>query len=104
MGHLGNWRPNGSLVLFFPCLLASAFTRQRFLYALFLARLQVQRVTLNLLDNIFLLHFALEMAQRTLEGLTLLNSDFRQLATLPNWSCLDPIVIARFVRQVKCYV
>ena len=104
MGHSGKERPNGSLILFFPCLLATAFTRQCFLYALFLARLQVEGVTLNLLDNIFLLHFALETAQRILEGLTLLNSDFRQLATPPNWSRLDPIVIARFVRQVKWYV
>src|SRR5207302_4919500 len=104
MGHLGNWRPNGSLVLFFPCLLATAFTRQCFLYALFLARLQVEGVTLNLLDNIFLLHFALETAQRIFEGLTLLISDFRQLAPPPTCSRLAPIVIARFLRQVKCYV
>jgi len=61
-------------------------------------------VTLNLLDNIFLLHFALETAQRILEGLTLLNSNFRQLTTPPNWSRLDRIVIARFARQVKWYV
>ena len=104
MGHSGKEQPNGSLILFFSCFLATAFARQCFLYALFLAWLQVEGVTLNLLDNIFLLHFALETAQRILEGLTLLNSDFRQLATPPNWSRLDPIVIARFVRQVKWYV
>jgi len=84
MGHSGKEQPNGSLILFFSCLLATAFARQCFLYALFLARLQVEGVTLNLLDNIFLLHFALETAQRILEGLTLLKSDFRQRTTPPN--------------------
>ena len=101
MGHPGKERPFGSLVLFFPCLLAAAFARQGFLYALFLARLQVEGVTLDLLDNVFLLHFALKTAQRILEGLTLLNSNFRQLTTPPNWSRLDRIVIARFEQQVK---
>src|SRR5438046_8737983 len=98
MGHLGNWRPNRSLVLFFPCLLATAFTRQCFLYALFLARLQVEGVTLNLLENIFLLHFALETAQGGLVVLSLLSSEFRQVATPPTWSRVDPIVIVRVVQ------
>jgi hypothetical protein len=58
-------------------------------------------VTLDLLDDVFLLHFTFEAAQRVLEGFTLLNSDFRQLSTPPNRSHLDRIVITRFLGQVK---
>jgi len=90
-----------ALVLFLACFLAASFARQGFLYALFLAGLQVEGVTLNLLDNVFLLHFALEATQCIFEGLTLLNSDFRQLSTPPNRSHLDPIVIASLAKQVK---
>src|SRR5262249_34731454 len=103
-GHPGKGAAHQSLILFFPCFLTTSLARQRFLYAPFLARLQVEGVTLNLLDNVFLLHFTLETAQGILEGFTLLNSYFRQLTTPPNWSRLDPIVIARFERQVKRYL
>jgi hypothetical protein len=61
-------------------------------------------VTLDLLNDIFLLHLALETTKRILEGLSLLQSDFCQLATPPNWSRLDPIVIASFLEQVKKYI
>jgi hypothetical protein len=67
-----------ALILFFPRFFPAALARQRFFDALLFARLQVEGVTLDLLDNVFLLHFALEAAQRVLEGLTLLDSDFRQ--------------------------
>jgi len=40
-------------------------------------------VTFDLLNDVFLLHFTLEAAQRILEGFTLLNSDFRQLKHTP---------------------
>jgi hypothetical protein len=36
-------------------------------------------VLLDFLDDIFLLHFALEAAQRIFQGFTFLNADFRQL-------------------------
>jgi hypothetical protein len=61
-------------------------------------------VTLDLFNDVFLLHFALETAKRIFEGLSLLQSDFRQLDTPPNWSRLDPIVIASFLEQVKNYI
>ncbi len=61
-------------------------------------------MTLNLLDDVFLLYLALETAQRILEGLSLLESDFGQRPTPPNSSHLDRIVIARFPLQVKSYV
>jgi hypothetical protein len=61
-------------------------------------------VTLDLLDDVFLLHLALKATQCILEGLSLLQSDFCQLATPPNRSRLDPIVIASFEGQVKSYI
>ena len=67
-----------SSILFFTCLLATAFARQRFLSALLLTRLQVKRMTLNLLDDVLLLDFALEPTQGIFEGLSLLDPDFCQ--------------------------
>ena len=40
-------------------------------------------MTLDLLDDVFLLHLALEAPQRILEGLTLLKSDFCQTDNTP---------------------
>jgi hypothetical protein len=74
------------LVLLFANLLASALASESRFYALFLARFQVKGVALDLLDNVFLLHFALKAAQSVFEGLTLLQSNFRQTDTPPNLS------------------
>jgi hypothetical protein len=59
--------PGGSgpllqLVLFLARFLTSSFPSQRCLYPLFLAGLQVEGVALDLLDDVFLLHLALEAA------------------------------------------
>ena len=58
----GTERPFIALILFFACLFPGPLARQRGLYTLFLAGLQVEGVTLDLLDNVFLLHLALEAA------------------------------------------
>ena len=71
-------------VLFLASLLASPFASERCFYALLFAGLQVKGVALDLLDNVFLLHFALEAAQSVFEGFTLLQSNFRQTDTPPN--------------------
>ena len=72
------------LILFFACFLASSLASERGLDALFLAGLQVKGVALDLLDNVFLLHLALEPAQSILEGFALLKSHFCQTDTPPN--------------------
>ena len=78
------WRGSPlNLVLLFACFFPAALTGQRFFYALFFARLQVKGVTLDLLDNVFLLHFALEATQCIFEGLALLKSYFCQLNYTP---------------------
>jgi hypothetical protein len=51
-----------ALILFLAGLFAGPLTGQRGLHALFFAGLQVKGVSLDLLDNVFLLHLALEAA------------------------------------------
>jgi len=58
----GRCGPFLRLVLFFACLFSSALPSQRSFYTLFFAGLQVEGVSLDLLDNVFLLHLALEAA------------------------------------------
>ena len=82
----GGSGPLTALILLLACFLAGPFPGQRGLHALFLARLQVKGVTLNLLDNVFLLYLALETAQSVLEGFTLLKPNFCQTDTPPNSS------------------
>jgi hypothetical protein len=60
------------LVLLLARFLTTAFPRQSFLCPFLLARLQVVGVSLDLLDDIFLLHFALETAQGALQRFALL--------------------------------
>ena len=86
-GHPGTGRPfNASmlLVLLLTHFLASAFSGQRGLYALLFTGFQVKGVALDFFDNVLLLHFALEAAQRVFEGFTLLQPNFRQRDTPPN--------------------
>ena len=59
-GRPGKERPSVTLILFFTGFLASTLASERSFHTLFLARLQVEGVTLDLLDNVFLLHLALE--------------------------------------------
>jgi len=61
-GRSGTERPFIALILFFACLFSGALTSERSLYTLFFAGLQVEGVTLNLLDDVFLLHLAFEAA------------------------------------------
>jgi hypothetical protein len=68
-----------ALLLLPTLLFAQPFAGERLFCAAFLSRLHVITVLLDFLDDVFLLHFALEAAQRTFQGLTFLNSYFRQL-------------------------
>ena len=72
-----------NLILLFACLLPAALAGQCFFHPLFFAWLQVKGVTLDLLDDVFLLHFALKATQCILEGFALVKSDFRQLNYTP---------------------
>ena len=71
-------------VLFFANLFASALASERGFHAFLLTGFEVKGVALDFLNNVFLLHFALEAAQSILEGFTLLQSNFRQTDTPPD--------------------
>jgi hypothetical protein len=87
----GEKRPLLGLFLFFPRFFAAAFACQGFLGAPFFAGLQVEGVPLDLLDDVFLLHFALETAQGIFQRLALLYSDFRQTEYTPNLVPVGPL-------------
>ena len=61
-GRSGTERPFIALILFFACFFSGALPSKRSFYTLFFAGLQVEGVALDLLDDVFLLHLALEAA------------------------------------------
>jgi hypothetical protein len=75
---------NRLLVLLLTDLLAVAFASKRFFYTLFLAGLQVERMTLYFLDDVFRLNLPLEPSQCVFERLAFLHSNFCQGNTPPN--------------------
>ncbi len=68
----------GNLIWLSANLLASTLSRQGFLHSTLRARLQVERVTLYFLNDVFRLNLALEPPQGILDGLTFLQSNFCQ--------------------------
>ena len=67
-----------ALVLLATLLLAQSLPRKRFFSPALLARLHVEAMLLDFLDDVFLLHFALKAAQCILKRLALLNNYFCQ--------------------------
>jgi hypothetical protein len=72
------------LILLLTDLLAIALAGKRFFHALLFTRLQIKRVTLDFLDNVFRLHLALEAPQCVLKGFAFLYSNLCQENTPPN--------------------
>ena len=66
------------LVLLLTDLLTIALPRKGFFHALLFTRLQIKRVTLDFLDNVFRLHLALEAPQGILKGFAFLYSNLCQ--------------------------
>jgi hypothetical protein len=71
-------------VLFFPDFLSVPLSSQSFLHATLLAWFQVEGVALDLLDDVFRLHFALETTKGILKGLAFLHTNLCHLDTPPN--------------------
>jgi hypothetical protein len=61
-----------------PTLLPVPFTRQGLLDPQLLARLQIERMPLDLFDDVFLLHLAFEAPEGIFQGFTVLESYFSQ--------------------------
>ena len=66
------------LILLLTDLFTIALACQRFLHAFLLTGLQIKRVTLDFLDNVFSLHLALEAPQGILKGFAFLYSNLCQ--------------------------
>ena len=79
MANPGPW----GLLGLAPHLLAVALASQRLLGPALVARLQVERVLLDVLDDVFLLHLPLEAPESALDGLALLNFDFSHATYTP---------------------
>ena len=73
----------GGLVRFAPLLLAQSLPRKRFFRPAFFARLHVEAVLLDFLDDVFLLHLALKTAQGIFQRFTLLDDDFSHVSNSP---------------------
>jgi len=71
------------LIRLFSTLFSRALPRQSLLHALLLARFEVKGVTLDLLNDVFLLHLSLEATKGILQRLALLQSNFCQSDHLP---------------------
>jgi|SRR5208282_4104818 len=81
--HVG--RPfTADLVLLLANFLPGTLASKRSFHTLFLPRLQVKGVALDLFNDVFLLHLALETPQSVFEGFPLLQPNFRQTDTPPN--------------------
>jgi hypothetical protein len=79
------------LVLLFTSFLAIPLARQSRLYASFLTGFQVVGVTLDFLDDVFLLYLPLKPAQRIFERLAFLNANLCQKSATSkpaNWAPL----------------
>src|SRR5439155_14829549 len=79
-----NARPPWRLILFAPLLFAQTLPRKRFLCPTLLAGLHVETMLLDFLDDVFLLHLALETPQCVFQRLTFLDDDFSHLTFTPN--------------------
>ena len=72
------------LVRFPPLLFAQSLPRKRFFSPALLTGLHIEAMLLDFLDDVFLLHLALEAAQSILQGFTFLNNDFSHVEFTPN--------------------
>jgi hypothetical protein len=66
------------LILLLTDLLAITLACKRFFHALLFTGLQIKRVTLDFLDNVFSLHLALKAPQGILKGFAFLYSNLCQ--------------------------
>src|SRR5262249_37559472 len=82
-------RVGSCLLQLAPELLAIAFARERLFRPPLVARLQIKRMLLDILYDVFLLNFSLEPTERALDRLALLNLHFGQIL-----NSLDPQILS----------
>jgi len=72
------------LVRFPPLLFAQSLPRKRFFGPALFTGLHIEAMLLDFLDDVFLLHLALETAQSVLQRFTFLDDDFSHVDFTPN--------------------
>ena len=82
-GNLTEPGPPLKLVRFPPLLLAQSLPRKRFFRPALLAGFHIEAMFLDFLDDVFLLHLALETPQGIFQGFTLLDDDFSHCFNSP---------------------
>lgn len=84
-----------NLIRFSPLLLAQSLPRKRFLGPALFSGLHIEAVLLDFLDDVFLLHFALEAAQCIFQRFTLLDNYFSHVLRHPqsgsDWFLAAPL-------------
>jgi hypothetical protein len=75
---------NGPLVQFPALLFSAAFTSEGLFRPALVTRFQIERVLLDILDDIFLLHLPLETAQGAFDGFAFLDFYFSQALSTPS--------------------
>lgn len=83
LGRLHPRLASAGLILSLPCLLPAPLASQSFLHSSLFTRFQVERVSPNFLDDIFLLNLALEAAKRVFQRFPFLKSNFGQPTSTP---------------------
>ena len=91
-GHFYKPRsPQIGLVRLSSLFLAGALTSERLLSASLVAGLEVERMFLDVLDDVLLLHFAFKAPESTFNGFAFLNFNFCHGSTPPFPRGSDPV-------------
>jgi hypothetical protein len=90
---------SSGLFRFFAGLFAIAFAREGFLHATLFTWFQIEGVTLDFLDNVFLLDLPLKAAQSIFKGFALLNSNLCQKKYTSKHPYLGSLMILQLSRR-----
>ena len=91
---------NGPLVQFPALLFSTAFTSEGLFRPALVTRLQIERVLLDILDDIFLLHLPLEAAQGAFDGFAFLDLYFSQAFSTPSSAGIGSDTPSRTIRHL----
>jgi hypothetical protein len=89
------------LVQFPTLLLPAAFPGEGLFRPALVTRLQIERVFLDILDDIFLLHLPLEAAQGALDGFAFLYFYFSQAFSTPSSAGIGSDTPSRTIRHAE---
>ena len=87
------------LVLLFTSLLTIPLARQRFFHAALFTGLQVEGMTLDFFNDIFLLNLTLKPAQRIFKRFAFLHANLCQCSTPPNRPNMDLYRVQEFAPE-----